>query len=106
MFKTDETKVPHGYETGPDVYHCGVVDEDGYVIHASPKTFVRKDATSRWTDGDYWGLMKQVEYTNENVYDGSIDVGDSSTSDYISDYCKSLSDREILESIYRAVVKD
>ena len=107
VFKTDETKMPKGYETGPDAYHCGVVDDDGYVIHSSPKTGVRKDMTSRWTDWDYWGLMKQVEYNNENVSDGSSDGGDSaSTSDSIYDYCETLTDREILEAIYRAVVKD
>ena len=107
VFKTDETKTPKGYETGPDAYHCGVVDEDGYVIHSSPKTGVRKDMTSRWTDWDYWGLMKQVEYSNENVSDWSSDGGDSSAdSDSIHDYCKTLTDRDILEAIYRAVVKD
>lgn len=107
VFKIDESKTPEGYSTGPDAYHCGVVDEDGYVIHSSPKTGVRKDMTSRWTDWDYWGLMKQVEYSNENVSDGSSDRGDSaSTSDSISNYCESLTDREILEAIYRAVVKD
>lgn len=107
VFKTDETKTPEGYSTGPDAYHCGVVDEDGYVIHSSPKTGVRKDMTSRWTDWDYWGLMKQVEYSNENVSDGSSDGGDSSAdSDSIYDYCKTLTDRDILEAIYRAVVKD
>ena len=106
VFKTDETKTPKGYETGPDAYHCGVVDEDGYVIHSSPKTGVRKDMTSRWTYWDYWGLMKQVEYGNENSYDGSSDGVNSTTSDSISDYCETLTDREILEAIYRAVVKD
>lgn len=106
VFKTDETKVPNGYETCPDVYHCGVVDEDGYVIHSSPKTGVRKDVTSRWTDWDYWGLMKQVEYSYENDSDVSNDGGDYSTSDSIYDPCESLTDREILEAIYRAVVKD
>lgn len=107
VFKIDETKTPKGYETGPDAYHCGVVDEDGYVIHSSPKTGVRKDMTSRWTEWDYWGLMKQVEYSNENVSDGSSDGGDSSAdSDSIYDYCKTLTDRDILEAIYRAVVKD
>lgn len=107
VFKIDETKTPEGYSTGPDAYHCGVVDEDGYVIHSSPKTGVRKDMTSRWTDWDYWGLMKQVEYSNENVSDGSGNGGDSaSTSDSIYDYCETLTDREILEAIYRAVVKD
>ena len=107
VFKTDETKTPKGYKTGPDAYHCGVVDEDGYVIHSSPKTGVRKDMTSRWTDWDYWGLMKQVEYSNENVSDGSSDGGDSaSTSDSIYGYCETLTDREILEAIYRAVVRD
>ena len=107
VFKTDETKTPEGYSTGPDAYHCGVVDEDGYVIHSSPKTGVRKDMTSRWTNWDYWGLMKQVEYNDENVSDGSSDGGDSaSTSDSIYEYCETLTDREILEAIYRAVVKD
>ena len=106
VFKTDETKTPEGYSTGPDAYHCGVVDEDGYVIHSSPKTGVRKDMTSRWTYWDYWGLMKQVEYGNENSYDGSSDGVNSTTSDSISDYCETLTDREILEAIYRAVVKD
>ena len=107
VFKTDETKTPEGYSTGPDAYHCGVVDEDGYVIHSSPKTGVRKDMTSRWTEWDYWGLMKQVEYSDENVSNWSSDGGDSG-SDYYSvyDYCKSLTDRDILEAIYRAVVKD
>ena len=107
VFKIDETKVPNGYETGPDVYHCGVVDEDGYVIHSSPKTGARKDMTSRWTNWDYWGLMKQVEYNDENVSDGGSDWGDSSADfDSIHDYCKTLTDRDILEAIYRAVVKD
>ena len=107
VFKTDETKTPEGYSTGPDAYHCGVVDEDGYVIHSSPKTGVRKDMTSRWTNWDYWGLMKQVEYNDENVSDWSSDRGDSSAdSDSVHDYCESLTDREILEAIYRAVVKD
>ena len=107
VFKIDESKTPNGYETGPDAYHCGVVDEDGYVIHSSPKTGVRKDVTSRWTDWDYWGLMKQVEYSNENVSDWSSDGGDSSsTSNSIYDYCETLTDREILEAIYIAVVKD
>ena len=62
--------------------------------------------TSRWTDWNYWGLMKQVEYRDENVSDVNNDGGDSFTSDSISDYCESLTDREILEAIYRAVVKD
>lgn len=107
VFKTDETKTPEGYSTGPDAYHCGVVDEDGYVIHSSPKTGVRKDMTSRWTNWDYWGLMKQVEYSNENVSDWSSDGGDFSTTiDSVSDYIKTLSDRELLEAIYRSVVKD
>ena len=106
VFKADENKIPDGYTDKPNAYHCGVVDDDGYVIHSSPKTGVRKDVTSRWTEWDYWGLMKQVEYINENVYDGSSVGVYSSTSDSISDYCESLTDREILEAIYRAVVKD
>lgn len=102
VFKIDETKTPKGYETGPDAYHCGVVDYDGYVIHSSPKTGVRKDMTSRWTEWDYWGLMKQVEYSDEDVSVGSGDGGNSN----VSDYCETLTDRELLEAIYRAVVKD
>lgn len=106
VFKVDENKMPDGYSDKPDAYHCGVVDFDGHIIHSSPKTGVRKDMTSRWSNWDYWGLMKQVEYSDENVSDVNNDGGDSSTSDSISDYCKSMTDREILEAIYRAVVKD
>lgn len=107
VFKIDETKTPKGYETGPDAYHCGVVDVDGYVIHSSPKTGVRKDMTSRWTDWDYWGLMKQVEYSDENVSVGSSDGGNSDVAtNEVFDYCETLTDRELLEAIYRAVVKD
>lgn len=105
VFKVNENKIPKGYEDKPDAYHCGVVDEDGYVIHSSPKTGVRKDMTSRWTNWDYWGLMKQVEYSDENV---SVAGGDSVNSDVgtdkFSDYCETLTDRELLEAIYRAVV--
>lgn len=107
VFKIDETKTPKGYETGPDAYHCGVVDEDGYVIHSSPKMGVRKDMTSRWTEWDYWGLMKQVEYSHEDVSVGSGDGGNSDVAtDEVFDYCETLTDRELLEAIYRAVVKD
>lgn len=107
VFKVDESKTPKGYETGPDAYHCGVVDEDGFVIHSSPKTGVRKDMTSRWTDWDYWGIMKQVEYDDENAYieDGD-DVNYDGVTGEIHDYCETLTDRELLESIYRAVVND
>ena len=101
VFKADENKIPKGYEDKPDAYHCGVVDEDGYVIHSSPKTGVRKDMTSQWTNWDYWGLMKQVEYDNENDYGVSNNVTGSS-----HDCFKTMSDREIIEAIYRAVVKD
>ena len=107
VFKIDETKTPKGYDTGPDAYHCGVVDVDGYVIHSSPKTGVRKDVTSRWNEWDYWGLMKQVEYSDENVSVGSGDgVNSDVATDGFSDYCETLTDRELLESIYRAVVRD
>lgn len=107
VFMTDETKTPDGYETGPDAYHCGILDVDGYVIHSSPKTGVRKDMTSRWTEWDYWGLMKQVEYSDESVHTGDDSGGDSdAVADEFYDYCASLSDRELLEAIYRAVVKD
>ena len=106
VFKVDENKIPDGYSDKPDAYHCGVVDSDGYIIHSSPKTGVRKDMTSRWADWNYWGLMKQVEYSDENVSDGNRGGVDSSTSDSISDYFESMTDREILEAIYRVVVKD
>ena len=105
VFKTDENKIPDGYSDKPDAYHCGVIDSDGYIIHSSPKTGVRKDMASRWTDWNYWGLMKQVEYSDENVSYGNNDGIDSSTSDSISNYFESMTDREILEAIYRAVVK-
>lgn len=103
VFKINESKIPKGYETGPDAYHCGVVDEDGYVIHSSPKTGVRKDMSSHWTDWDYWGIMKQVEYGGEksSVVNGGVVETDE---DY--DYCETLTDRELLEAIYRAVVSD
>lgn len=90
VFKTDETKTPEGYSTGPDAYHCGVVDEDGYVIHSSPKTGVRKDMTSRWMDWDYWGLMKQVEYTELVTTNIVNDLSD-------------MSDRQLIEAIYRSL---
>lgn len=107
VFKVNNGKIPEGYETGPDAYHCGVVDWDGYVIHSSPKTGVRKDMTSRWTDWDYWGLMKQVEYNYENVSVGGGDGGNSdAANDEVFDYCEALTDRELLEAIYRAVVRD
>lgn len=107
VFKTDGTKTPEGYDAGPDAYHCGVVDNDGYVIHSSPKTGVRKDKTSRWAYWNYWGLMKQVEYPNENISDGHDNGKDStSTSDSPSDRLESLTDRGLLEAIYRSVVKD
>lgn len=107
VFKIDETKTPKGYENGPDAYHCGVVDTDGYVIHSSPKTGVRKDMTSRWIEWDYWGLLKQVEYSDENFSVGSSDRGNSDVAtNEVFDYCETLTDRELLEAIYRAVVKD
>ena len=98
VFKTDEIKTPKGYETGPDAYHCGVVDEDGYVIHSSPKTGVRKDYSSRWDSWNYWGLMKQVDYDNTV----SVDKETTKQTDGIS----SMTDREILEAIYNAIVRD
>ena len=106
VFKVDENKIPDGYSDKPDAYHCGVVDSDGYIIHSSPKTGVRKDMASRWTDWNYWGLIKQVEYSDENVSDGNNYGVNSSTSDSISNCFESMTDREILEAIYRAVVKD
>lgn len=107
VFKTDETKTPKGYETGPDAYHCGVVDEDGYVVHSSPKTGVRKDMTSRWTDWDYWGLMKQVEYNDENVSVGSSNWGNHTVNNNdISAQFEKMTDRQLLEAIYNAVVGD
>lgn len=106
-FKTDETKTPDGYETGPDAYHCGVVDTDGYVIHSSPKTGVRKDLTSRWTEWDYWGLMKQVDYGNSEILDCGVggDVSDP-VLDRSESGIEAMTDRELLEAIYHAVVRD
>ena len=108
VFKIDETKTPKGYETGPDAYHCGVVDEDGYVIHSSPKTGVRKDMTSRWTDWDYWGLLKHVEYQNTSgLYNGDC-VGGDSDLNYAEfpDELEEMTDRQLLVAIYNAVVRD
>ena len=99
VFRTDETKIPEGYSNGPDAYHCGVVDEDGCVIHSSPKTGVRKDYTSKWSDWDYWGLMKQVDYID-------VDADYNYYEDEVNDNCETLTDRELLEAIYRSVVKD
>lgn len=102
-FMVDEGVTPKGYDSGPNAYHCGVVDVDGYVIHSSPKTGVRKDMTSHWTEWNYWGLMKQVEYIDEDV---SSDNGDGVIYvDFHGDH-KTLTDRELLERIYRAVVRD
>lgn len=107
VFKTDGTRTPKGYDTPPDAYHCGVVDEDGYVIHSSPKTGVRKDMTSKWSQWKYWGLMKQVEYTNEGVSD-LYDEGEDADyePDGVYDPLKVMTDRELLEAIYKSVVKD
>ena len=98
VFKANENKIPDGYNDKPDVYHCGVVDTDGYVIHSSPKTGVRKDYSSRWNSWNYWGLMKQVDYDS----DGSVDKETIETTDGIS----SMTDREILEAIYNVIVRD
>lgn len=107
VFKTDGTRIPKGYNDRPDAYHCGVVDEDRYVIHSSPKTGVRKDMTSKWSQWNYWGLMKQVEYTNEDISD-VYDNGEDTThnSDSFSGGLEYMTDRELLEAIYKAVVKD
>ena len=98
VFKANENKIPDGYNDKPDVYHCGVVDTDGYVIHSSPKTGVRKDYSSRWNSWNYWGLMKQVDYDS----DGSVDKETIEPTDGIS----SMTDREILEAIYNVIVRD
>ena len=51
--------------------------------------------------------MKQVEYSDENVSLGSGDGGSSDVAtDDVYDQCETLTDRELLEAIYRAVVKD
>lgn len=98
VFKANENKIPDGYNDKPDVYHCGVVDTDGYVIHSSPKTGVRKDYSSRWNSWNYWGLMKQVDYDS----DCSVDKETIEPTDGIS----SMTDREILEAIYNVIVRD
>lgn len=108
VFNIDESKTPKGYETGPDAYHCGVVDEDGYIIHSSPKTGVRKDLTSRWTEWDYWGLLKHVEYENVGgVCSGGSDGGDSDLDcAEFPDELEEMTDRQLLIAIYNAVVGD
>lgn len=108
VFKIDETKTPKGYDAGPDAYHCGVVDEDGYVIHSSPKTGVRKDMTSKWTDWDYWGLLKHVEYHNIGcVYNGDCLGGVSDVDcDEFPDELEEMTDRQLLVAIYNATVRD
>ena len=98
VFKANENKIPDGYNDKPDVHHCGVVDTDGYVIHSSPKTGVRKDYSSRWDSWNYWGLMKQVDYDNT----GSVDKETTKPTDAIS----SMTDRELLEAIYNVFVHD
>ena len=108
VFKIDESKTPKGYDSGPDVYHCGVVDEDGYIIHSSPKTGVRKDLTSRWTDWDYWGLLKHVEYKDAGGVCVGDCVGGNSDADYSEFYDElaEMTDRQLLIAIYNAVVRD
>ena len=98
VFKVNENKIPDGYNDKPDAYHCGVVDTDGYVIHSSPKTGVRKDYSSRWDSWNYWGLMMQVDY--DNVV--SVDKETTKPTYGIS----SMTDREILEAIYNVIVRD
>lgn len=98
VFKVNENKTPNGYTDPPDAYHCGVVDTDGYVIHSSPKTGVRKDSNSRWDDWDYWGLMKQVDYDSHPADDAETIAPSNELS--------SMTDRDILEAIYTAVVRD
>lgn len=107
-FKIDETKTPKGYKTGPDAHHCGVVDSDGYVIHSSPKTGVRKDMTSRWTDWDYWGLLKHVEYENSSGLHSGDGVGGNNdvNSNEFYDEFEEMTDRQLLIAIYNAVVRD
>lgn len=108
VFKIDETKTPKGYETGPDVYHCGVVDEDGYIIHSSPKTGVRKDLTSRWTEWNYWGLLKHVEYENSSgvcIGDGVGGISDADNDEFYEEFAE-MTDRQLLIAIYNAVVRD
>lgn len=61
LFKIRD-KVPDGYTDKPDAYHCGVLDFDGYVIHSSPNTGVRKDYNSHYSQWSYYGLLKQVDY--------------------------------------------
>lgn len=109
VFKIDESKTPKGYKTGPDAFHCGVVDYDGFVIHSSPKTGVRKDYNSRWNEWDYWGLMKQVNYENvsDRIDSWNSDRGNSDvTADSVFYGVESLTDRELLEAIYNSVVRD
>lgn len=64
LFKVRD-KIPAGYSDKPDAYHCGVLDVDGYVIHSSPSTGVRKDYNSHYSQWSYYGLMKQVDYSKD-----------------------------------------
>lgn len=108
VFKIDESKTPKGYDSGPDAYHCGVVDVDGYVIHSSPKTGVRKDITKRWTDWDYWGLLKHVEYENSSglhSWDGVGGNNDVNSNEFYDEF-EEMTDRQLLIAIYNAVMRD
>lgn len=88
VFKT-RNKIPTGYSDLPDAYHCGVVDSDGYVIHSSPSTGVRKDTSSHYSAWSYFGLMKQVEYVDEPA----------------SEDKEELTDHEMIKALYNKLVK-
>lgn len=106
LFKTRDS-VPAGYTDKPNAYHCGVLDNDGYVIHSSPSKGPRKDYNSRAENWDYWGLMKQVDYSDSSFSGGCSDGGNSSaTHSNITTQCEQMTDRQLLEAIYNAVVRD
>ena len=106
LFKTRDA-IPPGYSDKPDAYHCGVLDNDGYVIHSSPSTGPRKDYNSRADDWQYWGLMKQVDYEDISFSGESGNGGNSSVNNLdIPTQSDQMTDRQLLEAIYNAVVRD
>lgn len=92
VFKINWNETPTGYNDKPNCYHVGVIGLNGdSVIHSSPSTGVREEKFNVFNWNAY-GLMKQVEYIDMvPVYNGIVTN--------ISD----MSDRQLLESIYRAL---
>lgn len=66
VFKARWSTVPSGYDESPDIYHVGVLDGLGQVIHSSPSTGVRSERydPNQW---DAWGeIGKFVDYDEED----------------------------------------